>query len=271
MTPEPDETQEHDDLSVRDGSYVARLVPLLRLAMKGYFRSEVRNMDRVPDGGALIVSNHSGGLLAMDVPILAVAFFDQFGLDRPLYVLAHDLLFNGPVAPVMRRCGFLPATRANAAAVLGSGGVTIVFPGGDYDTFRPSSSANKIDFNGRMGYVRTALEADVPIVPVVSIGGQQDQIHLWRGELVARILGLEKRLQTKYFPVSFGFPFGLTAAFPPNLPLPTKIVTQVLAPIDVRQEFGDQPDVAEVDEFVRGRMQAALDELARKRRLPVLG
>ena len=60
-----------------------------------------------------------------------------------------------------------------------------------------------------------------------------------------------------------GFPFGFTFGVPPNLPLPTKIVTQVLDPIDVGAEFGDDPDVDEVDRVVRARMQAALDELAR--------
>ena len=63
-------------------------------------------------------------------------------------------------------------------------------------------------------------------------------------------------------PVTFGFPFGLTLAFPPNLPLPTKIVTQVLDPIDIVAEFGEDPDIAEVDARVRERMQTALDELA---------
>ena len=52
---------------------VALVMPFLRLAMKLYFRSEVRDMDRLPEGGVLIVSNHSGGLLPMDVPIIAVA------------------------------------------------------------------------------------------------------------------------------------------------------------------------------------------------------
>lgn len=259
------------DLSQRDGDYVARLMPVLRLAMKGYFRSEVHGIDRVPDGGALLVSNHSGGLMPMDVPIMAVAFVDHFGPDRPFYVLAHDLLFTGLAGAVMRRCGFMPATRANAAAILGSGAVTIVFPGGDYDSFRPSSHANVIDFNGRTGYVRTALAADVPIVPAVSIGGHQDQLHLWRGEAIAKLFGLQERLRSQYLPISFGFPFGLTAAFPPNLPLPTKIVTEVLEPIDVRAEFGDDPDIAEVDATVRRRMQVALDALARQRRFPVLG
>ena len=74
-----------------------------------------------------------------------------------------------------------------------------------------------------------------------------------------------------YFPVSFGFPFGFTPAFPMNLPLPTKITTQVLEPIDIGAEFGPEPDIAEVDEEIRGRMQDALDVLASQRRFPVLG
>ena len=67
--------------------------------MRGYFRSEVRDMDRVPDGGVLMVGNHSGGLMAMDVPIIAVEFFETFGPDRPLYCLAHDMLFTGVNGP----------------------------------------------------------------------------------------------------------------------------------------------------------------------------
>ena len=228
-------------------------------------------MDKLPEGGALMVSNHSGGLIAMDVPVLAVAFHDEFGPDRPLYVLAHDLLFMGASGPIMRKAGFLPATRENAHAVLTSGGVTIVFPGGDYDVFRPSSRATTIDFDGRTGYVRTALRAGVPIVPVVSIGGQEDQIHLFRGETLARLLNLEKLMRTKYLPVTFGFPFGLTLAFPPNLPLPTKIRTEVLDPIDVAEEFGPDPDVAEVDAVVRERMQTAMNVLKAARRFPVIG
>lgn len=259
------------DLSLRDADFLAKAMPFLRLAVKRWFRSDVAGMEKIPDGAALLISNHSGGLLAMDVPVLAVAFVDEFGTDRPLYVLAHDLLFLGAAGPVMRAAGFLPATRENALALLRAGGVTILFPGGDYDVFRPSTQANRIDFAGRTGYVRIALDAGVPLVPVVSIGGQEDQIHISRGEILAKILGLEKRLRTKYLPVTFGFPFGFTLAFPPNLPLPTKIVTRVLDPIHIRAEFGDEPDVAEVDRVVRERMQEALDELARARRFPVIG
>ena len=259
------------DVELRDPAYVAKLLPFLKLAMKGWFRSSVTGMDKVPGGGALMVSNHSGGLLAMDVPILAVAFAEEFGVERPLHVLAHDMLFTAAADPFFKRCGFLPADREHAHAVLSAGSVTMVFPGGDYDTFRPTRVANRIDFAGRTGYVRTALRAGVPIVPVVSIGGQEAQYFLTRGEIIGRALHLEKLLRSKYFPISFGFPFGLVGAFPPNLPLPTKITTRVLDPIDPVEALGPDPDPAEVDELVRGRMQDALDEMARERRFPVLG
>lgn len=258
-------------IEARDPQSLAKIMPLLRLAMKGYFRSEVRDMDRLPDGGVLIVSNHSGGLLPMDVPIIAVAIAETFGDDRPLYCLSHDVLFTGRLAAIMPRFGMIPATRDNAHRVLTSGGTTIVFPGGDFDCLRPQGQSNVIDFDGRTGYVRTALKAGVPILPVVSIGGHEDQIHLSRGEWIARISPLNKILGMRYFPISFGFPFGFTGAFPANLPLPTKITTQVLEPVDIVAEFGSDPDIDEVDEVVRQRMQTALDGMARERRLPVLG
>ncbi|KAA1421703.1 acyltransferase family protein [Nocardioides humilatus] len=264
-------------LDERDPAYVAKVMPMIKLAMKGYFRSEVRGMDNVPDGGALMVGNHSGGLYAMDVPIIAVAFADAFGPERPLYTLAHDMLFTGLAGPIFRKLGFVPADRESAHEVLASGAVTIVFPGGDYDTFRPTLKANVIDFEGRKGYVRSALAAGVPIVPVVSIGGQEQQFHLTRGQWLGRLSPLRKVMRTDLLPITFGFPFGLTAAGVGNIPLPTKIVTQVLEPIDpaaLSAELGSDPDVdviAAIDEIVRARMQEALDQLARDRRFPVLG
>jgi 1-acyl-sn-glycerol-3-phosphate acyltransferase len=78
-------------------------------------------------------------------------------------------------------------------------------------------------------------------------------------------------LRSAILPVSFGFPFGLSAVVPPNVPLPTKIVTQVLQPIDIAAQFGEDPDVDEVDAHVRSVMQEALDKLAANRRFPILG
>ena len=72
-------------------------------------------------------------------------------------------------------------------------------------------------------------------------------------------------------PIAFGFPFGLSILVPVNMPLPAKIVTQVLKPIDIVAQFGEDPDVDEVDAHVRRMMQKGLDELAAKRCLPILG
>jgi hypothetical protein len=55
------------------------------------------------------------------------------------------------------------------------------------------------------------------------------------------------------------------------VPLPAKIVTRVLEPIDIVKQFGQNPEVSEVDAYVRLVMQKALDELSRQRRRPFFG
>jgi 1-acyl-sn-glycerol-3-phosphate acyltransferase len=222
------------------------------------------------DGGVLIVANHSGGMLTPDVLIFASAFYGRFGYDRPLYTLGHDGMFAGPVAGLLTRLGVIRASTANAANALRSGGAVLVFPGGVYDAYRPTLAENVVDFNGRTGYVRSAIDAGVPIVPAVSIGGQESQLFLTRGTWLAKRLGLS-RFRSDILPVTLGFPFGFSVIMPPNLPLPTKIVTEVLEPIDIAARFGDEPKVADIDAHVRSAMQVALDRLARKRRFPVLG
>jgi 1-acyl-sn-glycerol-3-phosphate acyltransferase len=254
-----------------DPKFTEKVKKAIGPLIKRWFRSEVRGLDAFPLGGALVVSNHSGGMMTPDVMVFASAFYDAFGYDRPVYTLAHDILYFGPFADWLPRIGVIHATREHAAEALRSGAVVLVFPGGDYDAYRPTSAENVIDFNGRTGYVRSAIEAGVPIVPTVSIGAQESQLFLARGTGLAKRLGL-KRFRGEILPVTIGFPFGLSVFFlPPNLPLPTKVVTQVLQPIDILARFGEDPDVAEVDAHVRSVMQTALEQLARERRFPVLG
>lgn len=254
-----------------DPGLVEKTMGVLRPFLKLYHRSEVRGLSTFPAGGALVVSNHSGGLFPMDVPVFALGFYDRFGYERPVYTLSHDLVLTGPTADFFIKNGFIRANHDNADEALRSGGVVVVFPGGDYDVYRPTLAQNTIDFDGRTGYVKAAINAGVPIVPMVSIGGQESQIFLTRGTGLAKALRLDKLLRAKVLPISVGFPFGLSAVVPPNLPLPTKIVTQVLEPIDITEQFGEDPDIHAVDAHVRGVMQRALDDLAAQRRLPVIG
>ena len=262
---------EPSEITKWDPGLTERVMGFIRPLIKGYHRAEVRGLESFPAGGALVVSNHSGGLFPMDVPVFATEFYETFGYGRPVYTLSHDVIFTGPTGDFFIKTGFIRANHENADEALRSGGVVVVFPGGDYDVYRPTLSENKIDFDGRTGYVRAALNAGVPIVPAVAIGGQESQVYLSRGEWMARLLRLDKLMRVKILPISFGFPVGLSAVLPVNVPLPTKIVMQVLPPIDIVAKFGADPDIDEVDGLVRHVMQRALDELAEERRLPVLG
>lgn len=262
---------DHPELRRWDPGFVDIVRKFMEPAMKLYFRATVRGMDSVPaDGGVLMVCNHSGGALTPDVFVLAPEFYRTFGFGRPLYTLAHYGIFLAPWADLLYRFGVVHASPETAVTALCDGAVVLVFPGGDYDAYRPTSVRNRIDFGGRTGYVRTALEAGVPIVPAVTIGAQETQLYLSRGSTLARWLGVN-RLRTEIVPFTFGIPFGLTPGMPPNFPLPSKIVTEVLDPIDIVARFGAAPDIDEVDAYVRMVMQRALDRLARERRFPVLG
>ena len=121
------------------------------------------------------------------------------------------------MAGFLERTGVIRATPGNAAAALARGALVLVFPGGDYDVYRPTRRENVIDFGGRTGYVTTAIRAGVPIVPSVSIGGQENQFYVARGRRLARALrltGFERRLfRTDILPISVGFPFGYRSTF----------------------------------------------------------
>lgn len=263
------------DIDKWDPALTAHVIALTRPIVKRYFRSEVRGLENIPPGASLVVSNHSGGIVSFDLSVFAVGYYDEYGYDRPLYALGFDTLFGGPAAEFFNRTGVIRATRDNAAKALAAGAVVLVFPGGDFDVYRPTLRENVIDFGGRTGYITTAIEAKVPIVPAVSIGGQEGQFFLTRGRRLAHVLRLtkleRKLFRTNILPVTFGFPFGLSVVAPVNVPLPTKIVTEVLPPIDIAAEFGGTAHVKKLDAHVRQVMQKGLDELAAQRHFPILG
>src|SRR5207248_10546026 len=164
------------------------------------------------------------------------------------------------------------ATPANAQKALDSGAALLVYPGGDYEVHRPTWESARVDFGGRKGYIRLALEKNVPIVPVVSLGGQETALFLSRGERLARLLALDKLFRLKVLPISLAIPWGLNVGdMLGHWPLPAKITIEALPPIHLREEFGPDPDLDEVYDHVIRVMQETLDALAAERRLPVIG
>jgi 1-acyl-sn-glycerol-3-phosphate acyltransferase len=262
------------DLHDRDPDYLREMLPLLWLISTFYFRGEVRNLGNIPDDGpALLVGNHSGGNVIPDSFIFTLAFSTYFGVERRYFQLAHNLAVAWPViGDLLRRSGTISASPENAEKALESGAPVLVYPGGDWETHRPSWEGDKVDFAGRQGFIRLALEAGVPIVPVVSVGGQETALFLSRGAGLAKALRLDKRFRLKVLPISIAAPWGLNVGdFLGHIPLPAKITIEVLPPIDVREEFGPDPDLDEVYDHVTGQMQDALDALAAERRFPVIG
>ena len=261
------------DLDERDPDYIRESLPRLWLLASLYFRAEVRGLGNVPEEGpVLLVGNHSGGNLTPDTGVFTLAFSTYFGVERVFHQLAHNLVLSMPGLSFLRKYGTVAASHDNARKALQAGAAVLVYPGGDYEVHRPSWQGRRVDFGGRKGFLRLALDEGVPIVPVVSIGGQETALFLSRGERLAKGLALDRLFRLKVLPISIAPPWGLNVGdMLGHLPLPAKITIEALPPIDLRREFGADPDLDEAYDHLVRLMQETLDALAAERRFPVLG
>src|SRR5918999_61033 len=165
------------DLDDGDPDYTRENLPISWLAASLWYRAEVRNLGNVPERGpVLLVGNHTGGNLSPETLVFTLAFSTHFGVERRYHQLAHNLVLVSPWGPFLRKFGTVAASHDNARKALEAGAAVLVFPGGDWEVSRPTWEGNRIDFAGRKGFVRLAVEQDVPIVPVVTIGGQETAI-----------------------------------------------------------------------------------------------
>jgi 1-acyl-sn-glycerol-3-phosphate acyltransferase len=261
------------DLDERDPDYIRERLPLMWLAASIWYRGEVRGLGNIPDSGpVLLVGNHSGGNMTPDTLVFTLAFNTYFGVERAFYQLAHNLVLSMPGLASLRKFGTVAASPANASKALDAGAALLVYPGGDYEVHRPIWERNRVDFGRRKGFIRLALERNVPIVPVVSIGGQETSLFLSRGERLARLLALDRLFRLKVLPISLAIPWGLNIGdMLGHVPLPAKITIETLPAIDLRAEFGPDPDLDEVYDHIIWTMQETLDALAEERRLPLIG
>jgi 1-acyl-sn-glycerol-3-phosphate acyltransferase len=267
-------TQMTEDPFQRDPQWVMRVLPIVK-AINLYFGTEVRGWENLPARGPiLIVGNHSGGAETSDVAPLLARWVDERGPEAPFYMLGYDLLFTYPIAgPLLRRLGVVPASQTNAKRALKTGAAVVVFPGGDYEVFRPWRERNEIEFGGRTGFIELALAMRVPVVPMTIHGAHQSTIVLTRGRRIARLTGLE-RLHIKVFPFVWNIPLGLMPAFVPSVQLPAKVTVQFGTPLDWscsdRKQAKDPKVLRTCYDQITGVMQETLNALARERPYPVL-
>jgi 1-acyl-sn-glycerol-3-phosphate acyltransferase len=240
-----------------------------------WFRMEVEGWDHIPEPPALLIGIHSGAPFVWDAWTVGIHWWRRFGGERPLHGTAHDALMATPlIGSYFRKMGVLPAAPDSIATALAANRDVAIWPGGEVDSLRPWTDRDKAVLGGRAGFVKTALKAGVPIVPISTVGGPDAMPVLFSGRKLARALQLDKLARLKMFPVALSAPWGINLALLPEIPFPTKIRTAFQEPIEVDAD----PERAEDEDYVerkyrevRDSIQRGMDALARRRRLPLFG
>lgn len=280
------------ELGKIDHDFAERIEPFLEGLYKYYFRCDITGWEHIPEHKALFVGNHNG-LLTFEVLMVFYAWWKKFGHTRRAFGLAHNVALNNPFFRwLIPRLGAIPAEPEIALEALNRDYSLLVYPGGEKESFRPFSERKKVDFYQRKGFIRLALKAKVPIVPIVSIGAHESYYILNRGEELAEKLGLKERFRLHGMPITpsgiffmwcmatgvftfFPFllaPFALMSYF---TPLPAKMDFRILEPIDVvgllDPKLTEEENHQKIYDHVIKKMQSVLTREYAKRTIPVLG
>ena len=240
-----------------------------------WFRMEMEGWERLPKPPALFIGIHSGAPFVWDAWTVGVQWWRHFGDERKLHGTAHDALMAAPgIGSYFRKMGVLPAAPDSISAALAAGHDVALWPGGEVDSLRPWTQRDEAILAGRKGFIRMAIKAGVPIVPISTVGGPDSMPVLTSGRRLASVLQLDKVARLKRFPIAISAPWGVAPALLPELPLPTKIRTAFQEPVKVSNDPKKASDQAYVDkkyDEVLASIQHGMDELARRRRLPLFG
>jgi 1-acyl-sn-glycerol-3-phosphate acyltransferase len=263
------------ELSGPDEATMQRQKYLWNFLVDYWFRMEFDGWENLPDPPVLLVGIHSGAPFVWDAWTVGVQWWRRFGQDRPLHGTAHDALMAMPlIGRYFRAMGVLPAAPDSMATALAEGRDVAVWPGGEVDSLRPWSERDRANLAGRKGFVKMAIRAGVPIVPIATVGGADAMPVLVRGDQLSRALRLDKLLRLKVFPIAVSLPWGIAPAALPQFPLPAKIRTRLMPAV----ELDHDPERADDDEYleekyweVQNSIQSGMDALARKRSLPLFG
>jgi 1-acyl-sn-glycerol-3-phosphate acyltransferase len=243
--------------------------------MDRYFRLDISGWENLPKQPSLLIGVHSGGPLTMDAWTVVMAWWRQFGKKRSLHGTAHDVLMKSPlIGQYFRRLGVISPSRESILAAFEKGDDVILWPGGEVDAYRSWKKRDTAVLGGRKGFIRLAIRAGVPIVPVATVGGHDTLFVLSEGRGLAKLLKLKERMRSDVAPITLSWPFGVTLHLTPfqHIPLPAKIRTQFLEPIDLGNDpalADDQEYVDTMYDLVESRIQEAMDKLAKKRKFPI--
>jgi len=262
LIPAPEPGRELDDWG-RSERVFSLMEPVLNFYYRYWFRVEQEGVENVPaDGGALLVSNHSGAL-PPDAPMIMQAIRNEHPHPRPLYMLGEHWFKGYPgVGMLTNKLGLVAAHPANAERLLrDEGRLAIVFPEGQKGSRKLYWQRYRLRRFGRGGFIKTALRAGVPIVPIALIGAEEAMPIFAHVPLLQRLTGLI------YFPINHAFPqFGPLAGM---MYLPAKFKIRFLEPVSFDgygpEDADDLELVQSLAEQVRVRIQTEVDRLLASR------
>ena len=254
-----------------DAELLTWLVPLATEVLTRYFGLEVDGLDHLPTGPCLLVGNHNSGAMFLE----AIGFAGQAYTQRPEEFgtwsgLAHDNIIGLPViGALLHRMGAIRANHEAAHRAFERGRKVMVFPGGNREAFRPWRGRYRICLGDGRAFGKLAMDQQVPLVPVVFIGGHSGFVVLRDNQRLAKLLRADRWLRSDTWPLVLGFPWGLSLGPLFHLPLPVGCRTRVLPAIDV-QPYLARPDrdaaIEALFHHVERVMQEAMDGMATERR-----
>ena len=223
----------------KDAELTRQLRPLAELLYEKYWRVHTEGIENLPRGGCILVANHAGAL-PLDGPVLHLSLKRERPELADARWLLEDQVFHAPfIGLLANRMGAVRASPENAMRLLGEGRPVIVFPEGFHGLSKRFGERYQLRRFGRGGYLKIAIRAGVPVVPVAIVGGEESM------PLLAKVPG--SFLGVEYLPVTLP-------------PLPARWFIRFGAPID----FADAPAAPEDDlAWIERTNVAVRDEIER--------
>jgi 1-acyl-sn-glycerol-3-phosphate acyltransferase len=175
------------------------ILPALAL-YRYYFRVETHDIERVPPGRTLLIANHAGQL-PFDAAMISVAMLLEAEPPRIVRGMAEYWVSELPwVSVFAARGGAASGTPDTCREMLEAGEAVLVFPEGVRGMNKLFKDRYKLQRFGT-GFMRLALEAQAPIVPVAVVGSEEQQPGLANIKSLGRALGMPA------FPITATFPW----------------------------------------------------------------
>jgi 1-acyl-sn-glycerol-3-phosphate acyltransferase len=233
--------------------HVRGAVSVARLLYRYYFRAEAHGVANIPTSGrVLFVANHSGQL-PFDALVIGCACFLEPAQPRLPRAMVEYFVPTVPFASYLfARWGQITGTPENCRRLLAADEAVLVFPEGARGISKPFSKRYQLAPFGA-GFMRLALEARAPIVPVAVIGAEEQAPAI-------NVKPLARLLRAPAFPI---VPY---PPFVPIVPLPVKYRVYFGEAMHLTGDPDDDDDVlAKQVATVRNRIQSMIHVGLRER------